>query len=388
VSSIGEELKDLWNSRKYFAIAALLFLIGKGWEALTRAFIKQDELGELSRFFFEIANGIMGKAADLALIIFFVGIGYWIFTEVLDFVWGERLQKQIDNGFKLIAESVTLGSSTVSNSYVARWIKNSAEEPHVYKTLAYNSLCKCYGAHCEQDDSYLKFVMDNLVDTHSSSGNVTRHNYMINIVIGKSDQYPKFLKWIESKEFVLRCPAGRGSTELVSIINSRADKNDLNDLLSLLKFTITLDNKPAFSLQQWLQEAGTIDSSKDFIISNGDAQLSFDGKWMYFSFKRHIDFDKEVRVKMVEESFMSKDERSYTFIVRQPTFNISLTMRLEGLNDWQLQKPNVGSTWYHSESGEFANIDQIHAQWVTATVPRWVLPGVWATAEWASEGTG
>lgn len=93
----------------------------------------------------------------------------------------------------------------------------------------------------------------------------------------------------------------------------------------------------------------------------------------------------ETRISVVEVSFITTDERAYSFVSSQPSYNVSLQMRLEGLPKWQLQMRHIGSRWYHAGASDFVRVDQNNAQWVSASVPKWVLPGVWATVEWASE---
>jgi hypothetical protein len=123
-----------------------------------------------------------------------------------------------------------------------------------------------------------------------------------------------------------------------------------------------------------------------FNIPANGGSLSFDGKWLYFKYQEMVELTKpETRISVVEVSFITRDERAYSFITTFPSYNVSLAMRLEGLPNWQLQKPNIGTTWYHAGSSDFASFDQNNTQSVWASVPKWVLPGVWATVEWAPE---
>jgi hypothetical protein len=171
-------------------------------------------------------------------------------------------------------------------------------------------------------------------------------------------------------------------------ISARANFDNVGQLIERLNLTIAVDGKPWFSFQKWKREAGNIDVSRVFNIEaeGKGGKLSLDGKWIYFEYYEKVELTKpETRISVVETSFITRDERSYSFISTQPIYNVSLQMRLEGLPKWQLQKPNIGSRWYHAGASDFVNFDQNNPLWISASVPKWVLPGVWATVEWAPE---
>ncbi|MFZ3328364.1 MAG: hypothetical protein WA231_21870, partial [Methylocella sp.] len=301
-------------------------------------------------------------------------------------LWNTKLENSINRGFETMSNALTIGSARISHNYVSKWIANSSETPDKYKLIALSSLCRCYGDHSSEENSYLNYVVENLIDKHANYEAITRNNYNVSIVIRKVGEHIDLLQWEGRRDYVLKCPAGKTSTPIGTTISARANFDNVGRIVELLNLTIAVDGKAWFSFQRWKSAAGNIDLSRVFSIEADGGKLSFDGKWIYFQYDQTIELSKtETRIAIVEVSFVTMDERAYSFISTQPIYNLSLSMRLEGLPNWQLQKPNIGTAWYNATSSDFARVDQNSAQWVSASVPKWVLPGVWATVEWASE---
>lgn len=313
---------------------------------------------------------------------------YVIIVALGEYLWSSNLETLITEGFEKMSNAVAIGSAKVSNKLVLRWIENSNELPEVYKAISSSCLTKYYGSHSSDENSYLEYVIENLLDTHAKCESITRYNYNINIVVRKLPEYGDLLQWEERKDYVLKCPAGKASIPIGTYTSFRANFDNVDRLVNGFNLLITIDGKIIFSFQKWKREAGgDVDVTRPFKIEPEEGGiLSFDGKWIIFEYYKTVELTKcDTHISVVEESFIAWDERSYSFISREPAYNVSMMMRLEGLPGWQLQKPNIGTRFYHAGASEFAKVDQMKAQWVSAKVPKWVLPGVWATVEWAAD---
>jgi hypothetical protein len=155
-----------------------------------------------------------------------------------------------------MAHAVAVGSARMSHNSVLKWISNSYELPDKYKMIALSSMCKCYGDHSSEENSYLNYVVENLIETHAKYESITRHNYNINVVIRKIPEHTDLLQWDERKDFILKCPSGKTSTPIGTMISARANFDNVGRLIELLTLTIAIDGKPWFSFQRGNEKLG------------------------------------------------------------------------------------------------------------------------------------
>ncbi|MDQ6704001.1 MAG: hypothetical protein M3Z96_13420 [Pseudomonadota bacterium] len=369
----------LWRAGIYFLIGTVLIIIGTIWQPPFSAIVGANRL-----WYHNLIDKGVGSLDTIAYVVYFAGILYAILIQVGDFLWNSGLQISIENGFRNMADALTIGSAKISYYSVIKWIGGSSETDEKYKSIIMNLFCKCYGAHSADEHSYLNYVVQNLMETHAKDTAITRENLTADITIRKTDNYPDLFQWDEKKDYILKCPAAKGTYPLQTAISIRADTNNVAQLLQLLNLTVKIDKVDCFSFQEWLRNRHI--NSYGFEIKDENGSLVFDGKWITLNFSKTVEIVKrETPISILESSFITRDERAYHLVVQEPTYNVALSMKLEGLPTWYLQKPLIGASWYHSGATNFADIDKNNPRWVSAKVPRWVLPGIWATVEWASE---
>ncbi len=370
----------LYRAGTYFIIGIVLVVISTIWHPPFESIQAPDRV-----WYHDLIDKGVGSLGNIAWFMFLAGLAYAVLIGLGDYLWSSKLQVSVENGFKGMADALVIGSGRISYGSVAKWIDNSSEPGEKYRSVALSSMCRCYGPHSRDERSYLNYVVNNLIDTHATESSITRYNFHNDITVKKSDDYNDLLRWEEKKGYTIKCHSGSATSAVKAATSTRANADNVQQLLKLLDLTVSIDEVKCFSFQEWLKDTGQLGPGT-FKKKRGDCEIEFDGTWVSVVYMRQLEISKpETRVGILEFSFISKDERCYSLIIGEPTYDVSLTMRLYGLPKWQLQKPVIGATWYHSGSTNFATIDQNDAQWVSAHIPRWVLPGIWATIEWASE---
>lgn len=372
--------EPLWRARAYLIFAAILWAIS--------ALVAPPFEGVTPRYwYYDLVDEAISGTGRIALPVLFAGLAYAVLIGLADYLWASKVQKDLQEGFKGVANTIATGVSGINREAVLAWVTRGLGQQGEYRAVAMAALRQHYGKPAPERDNYLEYVMNNVFDKALPSICITRENFTESVVLRKKSG-DELLEWEDDRRYTCVCPEGNAEETIGSIVTSRAEGENVNEIAKRLALTITVDGRRIFSFQDWYKSLGGNIDKIPFEASRDGGKLSFDGRWLSFEYEHKLKLEKtKTAVRITERSFLQQDDRFFCLIINQPTFNTQFDMKLEGLPDWHLRKPIVGASWYHSGSTKFAEIDQNTAQWVSARIPEWVLPGLALIVEWTG-GTG
>ncbi len=241
----------IWRAGIFFSIGLVIWFLSIIWVPPYAGVETKDR-----SWYYDIIDGAIGNLGNIARFILIAGLIYAVLVALGEYLWTSKLEDSIGRGFQVMSDALTIGSARISHNSVSKWIANSFETPEKYKLIAVSSLCKCYGAHSSSENSYLNYVVDNLIETHAKPEAITRHNCNITVVIRKVDEHSDLLQWEERKDYVLNCPSGRTSTPVGTTISARANLDNVGRLVEALTLTIAMMGVLGFHFKTGKEQLG------------------------------------------------------------------------------------------------------------------------------------
>jgi hypothetical protein len=278
---------------------------------------------------------------------------------------------------------IATGVLDLSHDTIISWISTRRADSAQYRSIAKSALHTHYGKHTEQEDNYVDFVVDKLLDKAAGEAGITRENLRSNIIMrGLPGQ--NLLLWDEHRSYTLICPSMQGTHPLYVDLYFRSDPENLQTLLSHIRQEVLIDRIVVFDFAKWFEAVNKKTPHAGETVpgpSGVGGSLSFDGKWVTFTYQAEIPLTKlRTDVEIVETSYLLQAERSYTLRVSQPTHRLDFSLTLaDHLDGWSLRPPTLSAAEYDPTARS-----QLFGRRASASAQGWVLPGVVLAVEWTA----
>ena len=371
----------LWRGRGYFAVGGAFWATSLLFALIYPQIATSEQQGWWRTW---LNKGLEGLG-DAGIVIMIAGIVYVVLTDVWEAIWLERMEMEVRRGFKAVGTILATGVLDITYDAILTWISAGKAETNQCKSVAKSALHAHYGKHTEEENNYVDFIVDNILDKAAGIGGITRENLISRVTIrGMLDQH--LLRWEEQRSYTLVCPGGRGNHPIMIDIYFLANPTNVEQLIKGLDQKITIDYvHEIFNFKQWFIAAGSIiPKSGAEMTSPTGGTLVFDGHWVTFRYSTEINLNKRTtHVEVQETSYIAQTERFYTLRVGQPTrgFNFSLVLA-SGLDDWVVRPPTLAAEEYNPTAR--SNVEA-GGQGASASVSEgWVLPGLALSIEWAA----
>lgn len=265
------------------------------------------------------------------------------------------------------------------------------EEMKISRDECLSTLQKYYGPHTKADDSFLNYVVSNILDKTSTESSIWREDVSSVITIKKATKPVSLVKrglfaWQETKKYWLVCPAKTGEQPIISGSTLIVEWDAIQDILDAYEMWIKVDGEKIFDSKIVTRN---IDlrrlRSRKRIVKDG-MSVSYKGLRLDIEVERSIEMDGKSRkhVTIFEKIFLEPNDRSYILSSRWPTRIFKANVSLQaGLDDWEIVDATVGPQRYHRDASELATVEiGDDRDWVDVNVHDWVLPGIGVVIEW------
>jgi hypothetical protein len=372
-----------WRARAYFLIAFVF------WILYSTIPVPFSGIPQAQREWWHdlIAKGV-GSFDKISYIVMVAGLVYAVISDVLDYIWSNSFQPELQKGFRETSSaltsslaSFTSGLAGMTFESVKLWVENRRGEPNQIRTVAQAALVSYYGDHNLGGDNLVSFMLAEMLDRWALGQSQTWKSFVSSVTIRPSTLSGHY-EWEESRSYTLVCMSKTGELPLRLEGSVQINANQLADALEQIDFRVRFGGKNLIDFKRWWQKHKTKDVGQPFKVEQEGITVEYDGVWMRYEISGTFTIlAQETEVSIFERSYISGEDRCYALALRHPTRGLRATLSIEGLPKWIVKPPLVSSLLYEKGSAA-VQIEQRQKHSYSASAPGWNLPGVTAVFEW------
>jgi hypothetical protein len=370
-----------WRARAYFIIGFIFWLLHS---TITPPFASAPS----KQWWQDLIDKAVGSFDKIAYAVLLAGLVYAVISDLLDYVWANNLQAEVQKGFRETGEvlkdslaSFTSGLVGMTFESVKVWIEGGRGDKQQLRAVAHSALVNHYGRHNDHQDSFLTFSLDGMLDNWAQHHSETWEDLSSQVII-RSCNVPKHFEWEDNRTYTLVRPSKSGDLPLQIEGSVQVQASDVITALERMDYRIWFGNNQVADFKTWWATNKLTSFDKTFSKSAGGIIVEYDGVWLRCEVTVNCTVtENKTRVRIHEKSLISTEDRCYMMALRNPTNGVRVSLTMEGLTGW-IVKPAVASAQLYIKGKQAVQIDRNHTHSCYASVPGWSLPGLAVVVEW------
>ncbi|UEM13215.1 hypothetical protein J4G43_002340 [Bradyrhizobium barranii subsp. barranii] len=392
-TSVVKPFSAAWRARGYFIFALIFWVL--------HSTISQPFASAASKSWWQdLLDKAVGSFDKIAYLVAVAGLVYVVISDVLEYVWLNNLQGEMEKGLAGVRSDLNSGlaetggifksslteftSSLVGMTFesVKVWVESGKGEPPQIRSVAQSALVNYYGDHNLEADSFVSFSLDDMLDRWASANSQTWEGFTSSVTI-RACNVPGHFEWQENRNYTVVCPSKTGKLPF-RLEGSSQVNADVFEALDRMEFRVRFGNDVVVDFKDWwlANKPASVPTGGAFKLEADGIMVEFDGVWLRYEASKECKISQNrTPVFIYERSLISSEDRCYALAVRHPTKGVLSNFALE-LPDW-IVKPPVASAELYQKEGRAVRIEQFHRQSCSANLPGWTLPGVAILIEWS-----